>query len=41
MANCSFLLQIKLTEDDIPGAKFLFEIIVDHSVYQLKHWLGV
>lgn len=32
-------ISVKLSEDDVPGAKFIHKKIEHHSVSQLRRWL--
>ena len=33
------MFQIKITEDDVPGGKLVYNTVEQHSVAQLKRWL--
>ncbi|XP_062614630.1 uncharacterized protein LOC134276383 [Saccostrea cucullata] len=39
MASTSKFQAIKLTEDDVPGAKLIYPEVENHSVVQLRRWL--
>ena len=40
MASCKPFQNINLTEDDVPGAKFVYPEIEDHTNVQLQRWLA-
>ena len=39
MAASEPVYSVKLTIDDVPGAKFKYTTINEHSVIELKRWL--
>lgn len=39
MAASDKVFSVKLSEDDVPGAKFHCSDISEHSVCELKRWL--
>lgn len=39
MAASDPVYSVKLTADDVPGAKFKYSNINEHSVLELKRWL--
>lgn len=39
MAACDKMYAVKLTENDVPGAKFRSSDVTVHSVVELQRWL--